>query len=144
MAVLKWVLIVFGALVLIVLAVAIGGYFWATSVEGVKLTAEDLKAGGAYPPEERQTLLEACRKNLKTPAADKDACSCIAEKAGTVISRFERLALTAGFEGSAIKIVALSKGLMQSGIPQAQVDAMQANSETRMGDLMKSCNLEKT
>ena len=142
MTVLKWLLVIFGVLFLAVLAVVIGGFYWASTVESVKLTAEDIKVGGAYPPEERQALLDACANDTKKPAADKGACTCIADKAGTEFSRFERLALTAGFEGSATKIVALTKGLMDSGIPQAEVDAMEAGSETRIDDLMKACGLE--
>jgi len=142
MSLLKWLLVIFGVLFLVVLAVFIGGYYWASTVESVKLTAEDLKVGGTYPPEERQALLDACQKNMKRPAADKGACTCIADKAGTDFSRFERFALEAGFEGSPTKIVALTKGLMHSGIPQSEVDAMQADSKTRINDLMKACGLE--
>jgi len=142
MTVLKWLLVIFGVLFLAFLAVVIGGYYWASTVESVKLAPEDIKVGGAYPPEERQTLLDACRKNFETPAADKDACTCIADKAGTEFSRFERLALAAGFEGSATKIVALTKGLMDSGIPQAEVEAMEAGSKKRIDDLMAACGLE--
>jgi len=142
MTVLKWLLVIFGVLFVAVLAVIIGGYYWASSVEGVKITAEDIKPGGAYPPEERQTLLDACTKNMKKPAADTGACACIADKAGTEFSRFERLALTAGFEGSATQIVALTKGLMDSGLPQPEVDAMEAGSKTRIDNLMKACGLE--
>jgi hypothetical protein len=143
MSALKWLLVIFGVLFLAVIAVVVGGYYWASTVESVKLTAADIKIGGAYPPEERQALLDSCQKNLKKPAADKGACTCIADKAGTEFSRFERLALTAGFEGSPTKIVALTKGLIDSGIPRSQVDAMQAQSKTRINDLLKACGLGK-
>jgi hypothetical protein len=142
MSLMKWLLVIFGVLFLVVLAVIVGGYYWASTVESVKITAEDIKVGGAYPPEERQALLEACQKNMKKPADDKGACTCIADKAGTDFSRFERLALEAGFQGSPTKIVALTKGLMNSGIPQAEVDAMEAGSKTRINDLMTACGLE--
>jgi hypothetical protein len=143
MSVLKWLLVIFGVLFLAALAVIIGGYYWASTVEGVKLTAEDIKVGGAYPPAERQALLDACQKNMKKPADDKGACTCIADKAGNQFSRFERLALTAGFEGSPTKIVALTKGLIDSGIPQADVEKMQSDSKTRISDLLSACGLEK-
>jgi hypothetical protein len=142
MTVLKWLLVIFGVLFLAFLAVVIGGYYWASTVESVKITPEDIEVGGSYSPEERTTLLDACHKNLKKPAAEKDACTCIADKAGTEFSRFERLALTAGFEGSATKIVALTKGLMDSGIPQNEVEAMEAGSKKRINDLMAACGLE--
>jgi hypothetical protein len=143
MSVLKWLLVIFGVLFLAVLAVVIGGYYWASTVEGVKLTAEDLKVGGDYPPEARQALLDACQKNMKKPADDKGACTCIADKAGTQFSRFERLALTAGFEGSPTKIVALTKGLIDSGIPQGEVETMQDDAKTRISDLLSACGLGK-
>jgi hypothetical protein len=143
MTALKWVLVIFGVLFLAVIAIVVGGYYWASTVEGVRLTAEDLKAGGPYPAEERQALLDACQKSLKKPPEDKGACACIADKAGTDLSPFERLALTAGFEGSPTKIVALTKGLIDSGIPQSEVDSMKTDSKTRMNALMNGCGLEK-
>jgi len=142
MTFLKWVLVILGVLFLIVLAVLIGGYYWASTVESVKLTSADLQVGGAYPPEERQALIEACRKSTKKPAADKNACACIADKVGTDLSRFERLTLLAGFEGSPTQMVALTKGLIDSGIPQDEVDAMEAGSNARMSNVMKACGLE--
>jgi hypothetical protein len=144
MTVMKWVLVIFGVLFLAVFAVVIGGYYWASTVEGVKLTAEDLKVGGTYTPDERQALLAACQKNMKKPATDTGACTCISDKAGTDFSRFERLALTAGFEGSPTKIVALTKGLIGSGIPKDKVETMQTNSKARISELLKSCGLTKT
>jgi hypothetical protein len=143
MSVLKWLLVIFGVLFLAFIAVVVGGYYWASSVESVKLDAADIKIGGAYPADERKALLDACNKNEKVAPTEKGACTCIADKAGTDFSRFERLALTAGLEGSPTKIVALTKGLIDSGIPQTQVDDMQAGSKTRINDLMKACGLEK-
>ncbi len=143
MTVLKWVLIVFGVLLLLFVAVVAVGFYWASTVEPVKLTAADLDVGGSYPAEERQALLESCRKSSQGPASERDACTCIADKAGTEFSRFERLALTAGFEGSPTKIVALTRGLIESGIPESKADEMQANSKQRIEGLMESCGLEK-
>lgn len=143
MTVVKWVLVVCGVLFLAFLALVGGGYYWASTVESVKVTAEDLKVGGTYPQQERQALLDACQKNEKVPAENQNACACIAEKAGTDLSRFERLALTAGFEGSATKIVGLTKGLIDSGIPEAEVDAMEANSKTRIDTMLKACGVEE-
>ena len=143
MTVLKWVLIAFGVLLLVIIAVVAGGLYWASTVESVKLTAADLEVGGSYPADERQELLDSCQKGSETPESTKDACTCIADRAGTEFSRFERLALTAGFEGSPTKIVALTKGLIESGIPEAKVNEMEANSKQRIEGLMKSCGLEK-
>jgi hypothetical protein len=143
MSVLKWLLIIVGVLFLAFLAIVVGGYYWASNVETVKITAEDIKVGGPYPDDERQALVASCKKNIETPASEQDECACIAEKAGTDLSRFERLALTAGFEGSASKIVGLTKGLIGSGLPQAEIDAMEANSKTRIDSVLKACGVEQ-
>jgi hypothetical protein len=142
MTFLKWILLIFGVLFVAVLAIVIGGYYWASTVESVKLTAADLQVGGAYPADERQALLDACLKNMEAPTSDQTACTCLSDKVGTDLSRFERLTLTAGFEGSPTKIIALTKGLMDSGIPQADVEAMQSKSKERIDDVIKACGLE--
>ena len=95
MTVLKWLLIIFGVLFLAFMAVVIGGYYWASTVESVKLTAADMEVGGSYPPDERQALLGACQKS-GVAGADASACTCVADKAGTESSRFERLVVTGG------------------------------------------------
>lgn len=142
MSVMKWVLVAAGVLFVAFLAVVIGGYYWASNVESVKITPEDIKVGGSYPPGERQALIDSCKKNEKVPADEQGACTCIADKAGTDLSRFERLALTAGFEGSATKIIGLTKGLIDSGIPEAEVDAMEADSKTRIDKVLSACGIE--
>ena len=124
-------------------AVVVGGYYGASNGETVKISAQDIEVGGPYPEEERQALVDSCKKNIETPAGEQDACACIADKAGTDLSRFERLALTAGFEGSATKIVGLTKGLIGSGLPQAEIDAMEANSKTRIDTVLKACGIEQ-
>ena len=142
MTVLKWLLIIFGVVFLAAIAALVGGYYWASTVESVKLTAADLEIGGSYPPEERQALLGACEKSVQGSKTDANACTCIAEKAGSEFSRFERLALTAGLEGSPTKIVALTKGLIEGGIAQDKVEAMEKGSKARIDGLLKSCGLE--
>lgn len=142
MTFLKWILVTFGVLFLIFLAIVVGGYYWASTVESVKVTAADLEVGGAYPEDERQALLDACQKNMKVPAGDQNACTCLADKVGTDLSRFERMTLTAGFEKSPTKFVALSKGLYGSGVPEADLEAMRGKSEKRIDEVMKACGLE--
>lgn len=142
MTVLKWLLIIFGVLFLAFMAGLIGTYYWASTVESEKLTAADLEIGGSYPPEERQALLGACEHSVKGSKTDPNACTCITDKAGSEFSRFERLALTAGLEGSPTKIVALTKGLIGGGIAQDKVEAMEKGSKERIDGLMKSCGLE--
>ncbi len=143
MTVLKWVLILFGVLLILFVAVVAGGLYWASTVESVKVTASDLEVGGSYPADERQSLLASCQKTVESPSSESPACACIADKAGTELSRFERLMLVAGLEVSPTKIVALTKGLIDSGIPEAKVNEMEANSKQRIEGLMESCGIEK-
>jgi len=143
MTVLKWVLIVFGLLLLVIIAVVAGGFYWVSTVESVKVTAADLEVGGSYEADERQALLTSCRKTAESQSSAKEACACIADKAGTELSRFERLMFVAGLEVSPTKIVALTKGLIDSGIPEPKVNEMEANSKQRIEGLMESCGLEK-
>ena len=141
MTVLKWVLVIFGVLFLIGAAGMVGVLYWASNVETVKVTEADLAIGGSYPPEEKQALLEACNKRNVQKRAD--SCTCIADKAGTELSRFLRLILTATLEGSATKIVAVTKGLMSSGVPQEKATAMEKEAEQRFDSLMQACGLNK-
>jgi len=142
MKVLKWVLIVFGAILLVLIAIGGVGFFWASNVESVKLTAADLDVGGSYPAEERQALLDACKTSSDAEGSPEEACTCIADNAGTELSRFERLMLVAGLEVSATKIVALTKGLISSGVPQGKVDEMRAYAKQRTRTLVESCGIE--
>jgi hypothetical protein len=139
----KWLLVIFGVLFIAFMATLAGGYYWASTIESVKIERADLKAGGAYPADEKEALLAACRKNEKARAGNGSNCGCIADKAGSEFSRFERLVLTAGFEGSPTKIVALTKGLLDSGLPESEVKSMQADSKKRIDELLQACGLEK-
>ena len=91
MSVLKWVLIVLGAIAAIVLVVIAGTVYWASTVESVKLTEAGLKVGGAYSEEERKELLDICNQKYKKGAEGDDRCVCAADHAGKEFSRFERL-----------------------------------------------------
>jgi hypothetical protein len=141
MTVLKWLLIIFGVLFIAFMAVVIGGYYWASTVESVKLTAADMEVGGPYPPDERQALLGACQKS-GVAGADANACTCVADKAGTEASRFERLMVTAVLEANATMVMALTKGLIASGVSPEKVEAMDKDSKGRIDGLLKSCGLE--
>ena len=141
MTVLKWVLVIFGVLFLAGAAAMVGIFYWASNVPTVQVTEADLAVGGSYPPEEKQALLDACNgRNIEKRA---DSCTCIADKAGTELSRFLRLILTATLEGSATKIVAVTKGLMSSGVPQEKAEAMEKEAEGRFDSLMQACGLKK-
>ncbi len=141
MAVLKWLLIVGGVLFLIGAAVVFGFLYWASNVPSIKVTEEDLAVGGSYPPEERQALLDACNHTGKLNLKNKDSCTCIADRAGSEASRFQRLVLIATLEGSPTKIVAVTKGLIDSGVPKEKSEALEKDSEKRFEDLMKACGV---
>ena len=143
MAVLKWVLIILGSIVLAGLIVIVGTFYWASTVQSVKLTEADLKIGGDYPAEERQELLDICAKKRKTGAEGDDRCVCIADRAGKDFSRFERLVFIASFEGNATRVVALTKGLIDSGIAQSRIDELQKDSKTRIDGLLKACGYQQ-
>ena len=143
MAILKWVLIILGSIVLAGLIVIVGTFYWASTVQSVKLTEADLKIGGDYPAEERQELLDICAKKRKPGAEGDDRCVCIADRAGKDFSRFERLVFIASFEGNATRVVALTKGLIDSGIAQSRIDELQKDSKTRIDGLLKACGYQQ-
>ena len=141
MTVLKWVLIAFGVLFFAAAAGTIGVYYWASGVESVHVTEADLAVGGSYSPAEKQVLIAAC--NGRNVAKREDSCTCIADRAGTELSRFLRLVLTATLEGSATKIVAVTKGLLDSGVPEAKIKEVEQQSEQRFKDVMQACGLNQ-
>lgn len=141
MTLVKWLLVIGGVLFLAICAAVIGIVYWADSIASVHVTEADLATGGSYPPEERQALLEACNK--RNVSKREDSCTCIADRAGTDLSRFLRLVLTASLEGSASKIVAVTKGLMDSGVAPEKVDAVEKESEQRVEALMQACGLNR-
>ena len=141
MTVLKWVLVVFGVLFFLGAAGVVGVLYWASSVETVQVTQADLVIGGSYPPEEKQALLDAC--NGRNVEKRDDTCTCIADRAGTELSRFLRLVLTATLEGSATKIVAVTKGLIASGVSEEQTKEVEKESEQRFKSLMQACGLNQ-
>jgi len=141
MTVLKWVLIAFGVLFFLGAASLFGVLYWASSVETVQVTQADLAIGGSYPPEEKQAMLDAC--NGRNVEKRDDTCTCIANRAGTELSRFLRLVLTATLEGSATKIVAVTKGLIASGVSEEKTKEIEAESEQRFKSLMQACGLNQ-
>jgi hypothetical protein len=142
MTALKWVLVAFGVIFLIIVSVIVGSYFWAQSVESVPLTKADIEVGGSYPAAERDALIAACQKNSKV-GSNPTACTCLADKAGTEFSRFERLVLTAGLEMSPRKVVALVKGLGESGVSHADIDGIEAKAKERTEAVLKSCGIDQ-
>ena len=58
-------------------------------------------------------------------------------------SRFERLVFIATFEGNPTRVVALTKGLIDSGIPQSRVEELQKDSKYRIETLLKACGYQQ-
>jgi uncharacterized membrane protein len=141
MTLLKWVLVIGGVVFVAFFAAIIGIAYWAEGIPSVQVTEADLAVGGSYPPEEREALLQACsRRNVDKR---EDSCTCIADRAGTELSRFLRLVLTASLEGSASKVVGITKGLMASGVPHEKVEAIEKESEQRFETLMQACGFNR-
>jgi hypothetical protein len=138
---LKWILIVFGVLFIVIAAALFGLGYWASGVESVKMTAADLEVGGSYPPEEKQALVAACEKSRGADSSTQ--CACIADRAGTEFSRFERLIFTASLEHSATKIVAVTKGLIESGVSPDRAQELERNASQRFDGLMQACGLKQ-
>jgi len=128
---------------LALLAGTIGLSCRASAVESVTLEPADLKVGGSYPAQERQALLGACQGNFKVPVENKSRCGCVADMAGTVLSRFGRLLMTAELERNADKVFALVDRLRDTGMPQAEADSASHSSTTRINDLIETCALEE-
>ena len=142
MSVMKWVFVVIGVLFLVGGAALVGFIYWASGVPGVTVTDADLAVGGTYTPEEKDALLNACELG-GTEERSTEACACMADKAGTELSRFLRLLLLATFEGSPTKVVAITKGLINSGVPQEKVQSMEKESRQRIETLMQACGLKQ-
>lgn len=126
-------------LLLLVLS-GVAFYFYQRNIAPVPITAADLEKGGSFSPAERDSMKSACVAAVKKDG-DK-VCGCIADKAGADVSRFDRLVMTATFQHKMADVVALSKGLVNSGIPADKVKAAEDGSRQRVRDIMKSCNAE--
>ena len=127
------------SLLALLLVLGFFAYRWAAKIEPMAMTAADLDKGGNFSAEEKSAFTAACTSRVKKDA-DK-TCGCLADKAATEFSRFERLTMTASFERSPAKMVAIVKGLIDAGVPKDKVDAAHNGSKERITGLMKSCGL---
>lgn len=141
MTLLRWVLVISVVLFFAGAAAIVAIGYWADAIESVPVTEADLVIGGSYPPEQRQALLDACSK--RNVAKREDTCTCIADGAGKDLSPFLRRVLVASLEGSASNIVALTKGLLQSGAPKEKVEGVEKESEQRFDALLHGCGLNR-
>ena len=142
MKVLKWVLIVFGSLVLVLIVFITGVLIWASTVETENLAAADFEIGGTYSAQERDAVFNACKSNWLNKDNDEAACTCIADNAGKESSRYARLVYVATFEGSPTKLAAIWKGLIFSGVPRAHRSEKRLYARQRMRALVRSCRFE--
>jgi hypothetical protein len=139
MTLLKWLLITIGALLVLCVVAVVGIAYWASRVEAVPITEADFVPGGTYTEADREALLNACErsKNAKVP----NCCSCIADN-GAKLSRYSRLLLMTGLNGlNPTRMVAITKGLMQSGIPEEKIRAADKDLEQQSEAIKKSCGL---
>ncbi len=121
----------------ILLVLGLVGYRWIGKIEPVSMTAADLDSGGNFSVEEKSALTAACSARVKKDA-DR-SCSCITDKAATDLSRFERLFMTASFEGRPLKMIGVARGLVEAGVPKGKIDAAINGSKERISGLMKLC-----
>lgn len=79
-------------LLALLLVLGFFGYRWAAKIEPTAMTAADLDKGGDFSAEEKSAFTASCTTRIKKDA-DK-TCGCLADKAATEFSRFERLTMT--------------------------------------------------
>jgi len=125
---------------LALIALGVAFYFYQKNIAAIPVTAGDLEKGGIFSESERSALVSACSARIKKDG-DK-VCGCIADKAASQFSRFDRMVMTATFQEKFSDIVALTKGLISSGIPADAVKAAEEGSKGRIKDMMKTCNAE--
>ena len=128
---------ILSSLLALLLVLGFFAYRWAAKIEPMAMTAADLDKGGNFSAEEKSAFTAACTSRVKKDA-DK-TCGCLADKAATEFSRFERLTMTASLEGSPAKMVAIGKGLIDAGVPKDKLEAVRNGSKEHIKDLMKSC-----
>lgn len=125
---------------LAVILLAGGFYLYQRNISAIPVTAADLDKGGSFPADERTAMTSACKTRI-TKDGDK-VCGCIADKSASEISRFDRLVMTATFQGKLSDVVGLSKGLIQSGVSAEKVKAAEDGNKARVKEILKSCNAE--
>jgi len=100
MKVMKWILIAAACLVVLVIAVGIGGYLYVFRGPKVELTEGDLKVGSPWGgPAERSGFVSTCQKKYTSEYRERSStfCECVAKETETKTSRAARLMLAADF-----------------------------------------------
>ena len=115
---------ILGWLLLLLLVVAIAGgawiYFYQKNVEAIPVALADLEKGGTYTPADRDAILNACNVSASGKLKNAISCECIADKAGTDLSRMERLILAPLLTGESSKLLAVTTGLTKGLIALGQ------------------------
>ena len=125
---------------LVLVTLGVGFYFYQRNIAAVSVTAADLDKGGSYSTDERTTFKAACVMRIKKDG--ETVCSCINDKIATEFSRFDRLVITASFQEKLSDIVGLTKGLVQSGIPAEKVKTSEEGAQVRIKEMLKTCRAE--
>jgi hypothetical protein len=97
---LKWMLIIAGSLVVLLVVAGVGGYFYVVSGPSLELSARDLDVGSPWSATEREAFVATCMRT--SPAEHRERapvfCECVTKELETQASRVERLIFAAGLE----------------------------------------------
>jgi len=126
-------------LLLAIVVIGVGLYLYQRNIAPIPVTSSDLDKGGVFSDADKAALTAACSAAIKKDT-DK-VCGCVTEKAGTDLSRFERMVALASFQAKLSDIVGLTKGLIDSGIPADKVKAAEQDARQRFTDLTKTCGV---
>jgi hypothetical protein len=127
-------------LVLAIIAIGVAFYLYQRNIAPIPVTAADLDKGGSFSDAEKAALTSACSGAIKKDT-DK-VCGCLVDKAGTDLSRYERMMMTATFQAKLSDLVAIGKGLIDSGVPADKVKAAEQDGKQRLSDISKACGIQ--
>lgn len=136
----KWTLIIIGGVVVVLVGGCFStiGYFATAPAE--KMSLNDLNVGSRSQPGEREALAAACNKKLNNTSF----CACVVEEAEYSMSRFERLGVTAAFDGNVRRIVGYAKGLTNAGARAEDIEDSKRTQTDRIGTAMRRCAPQKS
>lgn len=133
----RTILALIGGFVVIVVATfgATGLYAYNVYKDAPSITLADFELGGTQSPAERTALIESCTSGFGT----EESCGCLADKAVTELSRFERLLTTATFSQSATKMMQVVTAAAVADIPDDKVEKSTETMQTRLAPVMQAC-----
>ncbi len=141
MAIVKWGLIIVGALTLVLFAAGWGVGHYFKNTPAVQMSMADLQNGGAVLPGEHDAFVAACHVGLDKSFGAKapSACACMATKAEQSMSRLGRLTLTAGLNKDFSRLIAIGKGMSQAGASKEAIDASAARQKADLAPMIAQC-----